>query len=226
MRKRRSTQFKDEYLDTELHAAVLARDIDALKKSILEHPENINKKNSDISTPLDLAISTANFQAIDLLIENGADLNAHNREGLAPMHQLIKNVDYFLLHEISHETVMDTAMKIIAKGAILDIQDRRGNTLINFVAQKAKTNKLATKTYTRLGALILSRDTNAHNTVQIKNNMGKTPMDYLSRNGNLILREEVYACRSAKTNNARLSNIIAETELILKRNSELEKTEA
>ena len=229
MRRRKLTippENQELAIDTDIHLAISDRNINLLVKAIKEHKDQINTQNAMKSTPLDLAISLANLEAIEILIENGADLNIHNREGLTPMHQLIKNVDYFLENNISHDAIINTAKKLILKGALLTIQDRRGNTLINYVAQKAKANKSTTKTFTKLGKLLLSYDKDVTNTVQIKNNMGKTPQDYLSRNGNLLLREDVYMCGLAKHTEERISSIIAETESILKRNSLLEKIEA
>lgn len=229
MRKRKFDTSKSEtaLVNTKIHVAILENNINDLSKSLKESLSDINARNQNKSTPIDLAISASNFQAVRMLIDTDkVDMEICNREGLTPLHQVIKNIEKFLSEGIASETIIEITKKIISKVNKLDSQDRRGNTLINYVAQKAKANKPTTKTYTQIGKLLLSHDKNVSETVVIKNNMGKTPLDYLSRNGNLILRDATYMCRSSAEMNQTISDIIADTEQAIKRSSQLEKAEA
>lgn len=225
MRKRRITTPQETLITTSLHSAVLDQNIQKLSDAITENKNSINVRNERYSTALDLAILNANFGAAKLLLENGASPNVYNREGLTPFHVLIKNIENFLNNGVKHEDIVEVAKNIIDHKFDLKNQDRRGNTLINFIAQKAKSNTTSTKTYTRLGVLLLSSDDDAVETVNIRNNMGKTPIDYLSRNGNVILRDAVFNCDSIKQREEHISKVIAETEKAIKKVS-MEPAEA
>lgn len=71
--------------------------------------------------------------------------------------------------------------------------------------------------------MILSYDKDVSQTVQIKNNMGKTPLDYLSRNGNTILRDVVYEL--LPQNQEKMARIIEEGERAIKKALSMSKEE-
>jgi ankyrin repeat protein len=106
---------------------------------------------------------------------------------------MIKAIDSLLLQDTSAEEIYQMFQLIIKKGTLLNIQDRRGNTPINYTSQQAKSTKPGYEVYTKVGKIILALDVNVSETIQIKNNMGKSPLDYLSRNGNVILRDAVFS---------------------------------
>jgi len=225
MRKRRSMPIEQEIMvDTPIHSAVLSNDLTLLGGAIKNNTDKLNTKNTSGFTPIELAITNGNFDAVLLLADNGANLNDHNREGLTPMHQIIKNIEEYVAQGITSDSIIKLVKNLITKNISLDAQDRRGNSLINYIAQKAKTNKQSTNYYNALGTLILSIDKNAVEAVQMKNNMGKTPMDYLSRNGNSILRETVYSYTLQPSANNEFSRLMEEAETITKRNLALEKS--
>jgi ankyrin repeat protein len=227
MKKRKFKAIEQEaMIDTPIHSAVLSSELTLLGGAIKNNQDHINTKNTDSFTPIELAIINANFDAVILLANNGANLSMHNKEGLTPMHQIIKNIEAYVSRGITVESLLNVAKALIAKNMPLNAQDRRGNSLINYIAQKAKTNRESTKYYNKLGSLLLSSDKNAIDTVQTKNNMGKTPMDYLSRNGNSILREEVYSYTIQKTVDNDFARLMLEAELVTRRNLALEKSEA
>lgn len=225
MRKRRITAPQETLITTPIHTAVIDADMEKLSTSIEHSADAIDIRNENYSTSLDLAISYANFDAATLLLEGGANPNICNREGLTPFHVLVKNIDRFLSGGVKHEDILAIAKKMVEHKIDLKSQDRRGNTLINFIAQKAKSNTPSTKTYTRIGVNLLASDDDAVETTRIRNNMGKTPMDYLSRNGNLVLRDAVFNCDSIKQREEQISKIVAETEKAIKKAS-LESAEA
>lgn len=225
MRKRRITAPQETLITTSIHTAVSDANTQKLSESILNNPKEINIRDKNYSTALDLAISHANFDAANLLLKADADPNICNREGLTPFHVLVKNIDTFLKNGVKHEDIVSMSKELIKYKTNLTNQDRRGNTLINFIAQKAKSNTQSTKTYTRIGVSLLSSDDAAIETVKIRNNMGKTPTDYLSRNGNLTLRDAVFNCDSLKQREEHISKIVAETERAIKKAS-MENAEA
>jgi hypothetical protein len=226
MRKRRIATAQETLAATPIHTFVLENNLKKLAESIENSPDLINIRDENYSTALDLAISNARFDAANLLLNDGrSDPNICNREGLTPFHVLVKNIDQFIKDGVKHENIVAMSKELINHKTDLTNQDRRGNTVINFIAQKAKSNTPSTKTYTRIGVTILSRDDYAVETVKIRNNMGKTPTDYLARNGNLVLRDAVFNCDSIKQREDHISKIVAETERAIKKAS-LENIEA
>jgi ankyrin repeat protein len=225
MRKRRIATAQETLITTPIHTFVLENNLKKLSESIENSADAINVRDENYSTALDLAISNACFDAANLLLNGRADPNICNREGLTPFHVLVKNIDQFIKDGIKHENIIAMSKDLIKHKTDLTNQDRRGNTLINFIAQKAKSNTPSTKTYTRIGVTLLASDDDAVETVKIRNNMGKTPTDYLARNGNLVLRDAVFNCDSIKQREEHISKIVAETERAIKKAS-LENIEA
>ena len=61
-------------------------------KSInLEHGKSINLENAYGETPLMLAVSNGNEEAIPLLLDNGADINQLNQNGMTPLMLAVSN---------------------------------------------------------------------------------------------------------------------------------------
>ena len=176
----------------EMFSAVLDNKIDKLKSFLKQPGYDINATNETINTPLNLALASGNLEAALILLAKGADVNIVNRKGLSPLHTLIKNIENYIKQGADMEDILELAKKMITDGANVQCQERRGNTIINFIAQKAKASQATTDLYTKIGLMVLSYDKDTEQTVKIKNNMGKTPLDYLSRNGNTELRNAVY----------------------------------
>lgn len=68
-----------------IHEAAFYGNVDMLKQHI-EAGTDLNQKNQDGSSPLNIAATFNKVEAAKLLIEAGADLNVKNNEGSTPLH--------------------------------------------------------------------------------------------------------------------------------------------
>lgn len=191
-RKQNDSNFVKEVVDNSVSEKIIAKDYEGLK-NLISQCKNLNHKNSKGHLPLEVALLNTDFKAATMLIEGGVDINTTNKLGLTFLHIVIRQVEEYVKLGRSQDDVLSIAKKIILKGVDLSLQERRGNTSINSISQLAKANRPNTEIYTKLAKLFLILDKNVSDTIQIKNNMGKSPMDYLARNGNFVLREAIYA---------------------------------
>ena len=51
---------------------------------LLKKKLNINKKNKNGDTPLHLAVQRGDYDIIQLLLDNGADITIKNKKGISP----------------------------------------------------------------------------------------------------------------------------------------------
>ena len=192
-------------------------------EELLQNQDNLNILDTESRTPIDYSIHVGNLQATLMLIKKEANINLTNKYGLTPLHTLIKMVESYLEQNITNEQIIELVKELVTNGANSNIQDRRGNTVINCIAQRAKANKPYTSLYNQIGKIVLSYDKDVSQTVQTKNNMGKTPLDYLSRNGNSILRDVVYEL--LPQNQAKMARILEEGERAIKNTLSISKEE-
>lgn len=194
--------------------AIKSKDYKIVEDLINKNPSIVNAKSSQKIPFINIAINT-DFKIARLLINKGADVNQLDQLGFTPIYNMIKNIETFLQYDITSEDIIEMFQLVITNGAMLNVQDRRGNTPINYIAQRAKSSKSIKDMHTKAGKLILALDKNVSETIQIKNNMGKSPLDYLSRNGNFILRDAVFS-RLPHVQEA-INRTIAETEATTKK---------
>jgi ankyrin repeat protein len=194
--------------------AIINKDLKTIAKIIKDKPSIVNEKDTQGKLFLNLAIETDN-KIVALLVESGADVNMLDTLGFTPIYNMIKSIEIFLTYDVPTEEIFQTFQAIVARGATLNVQDRRGNTPINYIAQRAKGIRSLNDVYTKVGKMLLTLDKNVSETIQIKNNMGKSPLDYLSRNGNVILRDAVFA-KLPHIQEA-INRTIAETEAATKK---------
>ncbi|XP_049516904.1 poly [ADP-ribose] polymerase tankyrase-1 [Dermacentor silvarum] len=134
--------------------------LDAAKKGNLARvmklvtSENINCRDSQgrNSTPLHLAAGYNNLEVAELLLENGADVNAQDKGGLIP------------LHNASSYGHLDIAALLIKYNTVVNATDRWGFTPLHEAAQKGRT---------QLCALLLAHGADS----TMKNHEGQTPLD-------------------------------------------------
>lgn len=134
--------------------------LDAAKKGNLARvmklvtAENINCRDSQgrNSTPLHLAAGYNNLEVAELLLENGADVNAQDKGGLIP------------LHNASSYGHLDIAALLIKYNTVVNATDRWGFTPLHEAAQKGRT---------QLCALLLAHGADS----TVKNHEGQTPLD-------------------------------------------------
>ena len=158
-------EYQNVYNQTPLHLAILAKNEDVITKIVKFKPSsvstndlasscivpNLNLKNSRQQTPLSLALSLGLHPVAQLLIDEGANINSTNSDGLTLLHEAIINKDeqsaLFLLNygsdsnvkTPSNETPLQLAVKnkleqvvreLCSKGAELDTLDEDGTPLL------------------------------------------------------------------------------------------------
>ncbi|NRA73548.1 MAG: hypothetical protein HRU36_02225 [Rickettsiales bacterium] len=207
-------------IDDSVTEKIIAKDYDGLK-NLISQGTSLDNRNSQNQLPIEVALINADFDAVIALLEGGANANSTNKLGLTFLHIAIRNIEKYIQSGYSQDVILSIIKKLIDAGITLNTQERRGNTPINFIAQLAKANKPLTEIYTKIGKLLLTLDKNVSATVQIKNNMGKSPMDYLSRNGNLVLKEAIYEKLPSVQN--RITAQLKEKDLEIKKLMSLDK---
>ena len=107
----------------ELHDAIRANDLSALQQQ-LDAGADIEETDYLLGTPLHVAVTSQNEEAVRLLIENGANLEAASEidEGRA-------------LHLVATHGQIDIASLLIDRGANLDGLDARGRTALHLAVQ-------------------------------------------------------------------------------------------
>jgi ankyrin repeat protein len=178
-------------VDNTVSDKIIAKDYAGIR-DLIAQGKDLSNKNSEGKLPLEVALLNGDFDAAIILIEGGANVNSTSKLGLTFLHIIVRQVAEYIKLGRSQEEILSLVERIAKKGANLSLQERRGNTAINAIAQLAKANKPHTAVYTKLAKALLSLDKNVSTTIQIKNNMGKSPMDYLARNGNALLRDAMY----------------------------------
>lgn len=155
--------YENVYNQTTLHLAILAKNTEVIEKIVRFKPTsgndlassslvpNLNLKNSKQQTPLSLALSLGLHAVAQLLIDEGANINSTNSDGLTLLHEAIINRDevsaLFLLNygsdsnvrTPSNETPLQLAVRnklekvvreLCAKGAEVDAVDDDGSPLL------------------------------------------------------------------------------------------------
>jgi len=190
-RQKGSSSIETKIIDDAVIKKVIAKDYQGLK-DLISQGKSLNNADMEGKLPLEVALINGDFTASNLLIDGGADAKATNKLGLTFFHILIRQIAEYTEAGISQDEIFSIVRNIATAGGNLGVQERRGNTPINSISQLAKANKPLTEIYTRTAKLLLTLDKDVSDTIQVKNNMGKAPMDYLARNGNIILRETIY----------------------------------
>jgi len=131
-------------------AAALGRS-DALRRALRENPSNVAARAGDGFTPLHLACFFGHFDAVDLLIDSGADVNvpADNPSAVRPLHsaaaggnaeivsQLLRNGasvnarqtgGHAALHNAAQAGNLDMARRLLDHGADPDMDNDDGNS--------------------------------------------------------------------------------------------------
>ncbi len=219
-RQKECNRIETSAVDDAIIKKVIAKDYQGLKAAISQG-KSLNNKDLEGRLPLEVALINMDFTATNLLIEGGADVNATNKLGLTFFHIIIRQIAEYVTSEVSQDEIFSIIRKIADAGGKLGAQERRGNTPINSISQLAKANKPLTEVYTRTAKLLLTLDKDVSDTIQVKNNMGKAPMDYLARNGNIILRETIYEKLPAVRN--RLMEEFKKKDLAIKKLLMLDK---
>jgi ankyrin repeat protein len=127
-------------------------------------------------TPLHYAVRSDSISTVKVLVENGAFVNVADEDGVSPLHVAVANCNF------------DIADYLIGKGAYLNLkEDKYGRTEIHTAAIKGQ------------GQLV-ERLIGAGARVDVKDNEGKTPLDYARYHGFKTVAEmlETYKAPAAE----------------------------
>lgn len=102
-----------QIMNEEFRKAVIYGDFEAVNHFLRDDPTIVNLKDEYGFTVLHDAVGEHYFKMVELLIESGADVNAQNDHGIAPLHLAAYG---------------ETAEILIKSGAEVDIQSIRGET--------------------------------------------------------------------------------------------------
>ena len=98
----------------EIHDAAREGNADLIRDICSQHPDLVEERTAQGSTPLAVAASGGHLAAVELLLKLGADVNAANRIGYTP------------LHYAAHLGHAEITRRLIAAGADLLAQSGRG----------------------------------------------------------------------------------------------------
>lgn len=135
-----------------VHDVVAAGDAARVQEMLAQDPDAIERRDKLGKTPLFFAVTYGREEMVDLLIEQGADVNAQDDTGLTPLH-----VAAFMSRPACAE-------KLLNAGARIDTVDVFGDTPLHSAAIHGMTGMIGF--LVRRGA-----------DVTAANNKGETPLD-------------------------------------------------
>jgi ankyrin repeat protein len=143
--------------ETPLHVAAQSGNKDVVEL-LIAHGANVNAKAEAFfegysvdegpdnqATPLHFAVSSDSKDTqgiVEILVKNGADVNARIRDGKTPLHVLVKNSEESVKTETATGFTMSSVEKssgksiaefLIASGADVNAKDRWGNTPFDYI---------------------------------------------------------------------------------------------
>ncbi|KAH9057186.1 ankyrin repeat-containing domain protein [Lactarius vividus] len=124
---------------------------------LTEHGADVNARGKDHKTALHLASRSLNFEAMRVLLDCGANVNAEDRFGQTPMHGVLENTLY------RFNGNFDVAKLLVERGADVNTQNKRRATLLHIAA--SKLNLESVRVLLDLGA-----------SVDMKDSQGQTPL--------------------------------------------------
>jgi ankyrin repeat protein len=125
--------------------------------------QDVNTRNNEGNTPLNVAIKQANYAAVRQLLQQGADPNIRNNEGNTPLNVAVKRGN-----------AVTIVAALLQHGADPNIRDNEGNTPLN----------VAVKRYYGYGSvitLLLQHGADPN----IRDNEGNTPLTVASHHGKI-----------------------------------------
>ncbi|NGX62620.1 MAG: hypothetical protein KR126chlam6_00018 [Candidatus Anoxychlamydiales bacterium] len=105
-----------ETIQNHFQSAVLLNNIEGVKELIKKGADVNKPKDRDGQKPLMIATQNGYTQIMEILIANGANVNAKDNEGVTALMYAVRN---------GHE---DIVLKLIKKGADIDAKDNEGRT--------------------------------------------------------------------------------------------------
>jgi len=147
--------------NTPLHIAVLYRNPENLDE-ILKENLDIDALNTEGYTPLHLSVRRPdNEKAIELLLQQGADINITDPSGRNALHISVASYQRGYIGFLT------------SKGIDINSQDNDGNTALHYPLMNVLKNKLYLLNSKETVKILMEEGADPH----IRNNKGKSPMD-------------------------------------------------
>jgi ankyrin repeat protein len=144
-----------------LNNAIVNNDLKLVRTIIREKPELVNMINNNGMAPLHIAVLNPNRKIIELLLDNGADVNlvadTHEQPGWISLNYAINSPDIVEM--------------LVKRGADYNRKDTIGRTILHISSFRGQSEQL--KTYLKLGININSID-----------NARRNPLHYVVRGYN------------------------------------------
>ncbi|MGB0356903.1 MAG: ankyrin repeat domain-containing protein [Cytophagales bacterium] len=116
-----------------LHIAVFCESMDILNRLAAKKGIDVNAKDIFGDTPLHDAAFGNNIKAVDILVKNGADVNALNRRKSTPFLKACRSY---------HNGSIKTMKKLKAYGADVNAQDVTGMSSMHYAIVRKQTEKI------------------------------------------------------------------------------------
>ena len=110
---------------------IVSGDLEKIKKELEAHPQAFKPKRGGSAGPLHLAALRSQTVVVQLLVENGVDVNARDIHGNTPLH-----------HAVLSEGNAEIVELLVAHGADMHTKNNQGYTPLA-VAQDWKKRKIA-----------------------------------------------------------------------------------
>jgi ankyrin repeat protein len=111
----------------EIHKAVIKSNLNGVVALLKEHPDLLESKNNLGQTPLHVAIIHNQLEIAELLLANGADVNARDPHNQTPL--------ILSLWVYNHDKMMRL---LLAKGADVNLSDKWSMTALAYAAQQGQ----------------------------------------------------------------------------------------
>ena len=153
-----------------LHLASHHRERPEALSMLIEYGADVNTMGDDKRQPLHVASANQNKEAALVLLENGADINAKDKEGFTPLHETIfagvpwgEKWKSVVANQESYEGRQEFISFLVGRGAEVNSRNNKGETPLHILVTYMSEKLLVL--FLKLGA-----DVNA------KDNQGQTPL--------------------------------------------------
>ncbi|RMJ17989.1 hypothetical protein CDV36_002269 [Fusarium kuroshium] len=143
---------QDEQGRTQLHRAVLDRDIEQVRL-LLNAGAAVDIRDHTSNTPLHNAVTAESVEIVLLILRFGADVDARNRQGRAPLHLAL-----------SQPCVINA---LVDNGADASLQDEKGDTPLHLVLSTDSSRDPSTIYSTAVMLLKSGADPNKENNAEV-----------------------------------------------------------
>jgi ankyrin repeat protein len=111
----------------EIHKAVFKGDLKRVAALLSDHPEQIEKKDSLGQTPLIVAVNHSKLEIAELLLANGANVNARDAQMHTPL--------ILAMWVYNHDKMVRL---LLAKGADVNLEDKWKMTALSYAAKQGQ----------------------------------------------------------------------------------------